>query len=553
MVEKSRSARIKTAFLPLVVQFLIGILLAILVTGGGKVGPVDFVSLSAWAIPLALIAFLCRNQKNFPFPDLAWTKKTAQHPYALLGILMALLGGAHLLRMMTLNVDVFDAGFLYQPIFHAFSKPFLACDACYRGTFLAVHQAFTLPVLTPFAAIAGTPLVMPVLAAGVGFLIFYAVGLAYRRDLTRELVFFLFFAILSIRGFREGFVFDLREDILGALFFAWGLYFARKKGPYFALAPFVLAALSKETGVILFPFAGLSILIEESKRRRKPFAQDWKPILLYGVASIFLFVFVFLISLPAWSPQNGGVSDFVKRLSFLGDTPKAIFENVLFHPFVSLWLITKSLLTLDRLKYLVFVVGPFLPFLIRGWNFYYLPGLVLLAGNLISVSSAQRMMQFHYELYALSFFAFGLAESLRRMKNGEVLNRKFLTCSLFLFLSFSGTWPVSHIRRSLSTPDPIVDFLWARLALNEIPVDAPLLGEARTYPMVTDRRNLRYLGEGDFRPEAASLLGPFTIGDSQFALLRQERGNSLSSKDWRLKDCGPKDILCLYERISGTR
>lgn len=530
---------------PLFLGFFL-VIAVILVTGGGRIPPVDFVSVGAWAIPLALLSIFF-SKDLLPARLKAFLGGVADHPFVVLLVVFGLIAVTHAFRMMTFGVDVFDAGFLYQPILNAFSTPVLYCDGCYDRTFLAVHQSFTLFLVSPIAWIFGSPLAITVLPAMIGAGCFLILIRTYRAHLKTPLLTFLIVALLSIRGFRESFLFDFREDFLGAFFFFIGLALARSGRIHVALVALILAALSKETAAILLPFAGIAVLFEY---RRKSEIVSTQTKLLYFAVCFGMSAFILLVSLPAWSPDQGGESDLVKRLAYLGSTPREIIFHILIHPIDSTLRVAGQLASIERVKYLVFLVAPFLYFVIRGFNFYYLPGIVLVFGNLMSASPQQRMMQFHYEILVLPFFAFGLAESLVKMEKSGKLSSRACRIALLIFLSVSGTWPASHLRTSLGKVELVSDYRWLRERAGAIPNDQIVLLDARTYPVLTDRKGLRAWTSKVYDGAAKNLVGPDSIGDAEVALVRKENADAGLGPEWRKLDCGPANFICEYTKVS---
>ncbi len=466
-----------------ILYFFLAIPLVILLTGGGRIGKVDFMSLDAWvAVSLLFAWILHRSGEPIFGPRVAGIRnELARRPYLLVGLIFTALGITHLIRFLTLGVHLFDAGFLYQGIFHAFSTPFLKCDVCHLGSYLGAHTAFTLPLLTPLVRLFGTPFIIPLLQAAIGFLTFWIIGRAYRRELGARELSFLFLALLSIRGIREGFLFDFREDLLAALFFSAGLGLIKFGRYYTALIPFILAAFSKETGAILFPFVAVSaLLIERNRREEQKFNLKLAAVFLTVSLSVSSFILFYL--LPSLTPDQGAGGDLVSRLTFLtADGGMAALVS--------------QIATKGGLKYAIFTFLPLSFIVLRKLNPYYLPGFILVLGNIISMAPTQRMMQFHYDLLLIPFFGFGIAESLKTLKASGKLPRHFYTLTLLTFLAFSGTWPLSHARRYLKGSTHISDVIWTRQELAKISENNPILGDNLTFPLLTDRKEIRFLGD----------------------------------------------------------
>ena len=209
---------------------LLSIAAIIVVTGGGRIGVVDFRSLDAWVIPIFVFEIVRWRQSQAPLlvpPDAF----RAPPPWILAAALFTLFAGIQLVRMLTLHANVYDAGFVYQPLFFPFGTPLLRCDGCYLGSYLGAHQAFTFFLIAPIVSLVGTPLFIPFLMGALGFAGFALLYRSYRDDLDRTDLIALTICLLSARGFRESFFFDFREDLVGATFFflAFALSYAAGK------------------------------------------------------------------------------------------------------------------------------------------------------------------------------------------------------------------------------------------------------------------------------------------------------------------------------------
>lgn len=516
---------------------LLLIIATILVTGGGRIYKVDFFSLDAWvAVALTLALILFKMKEPILYPGVRRARdQIAEHPLAFAGLVFFTLFIAHLARFLTLHVGVFDAGYVYQAIFNSFQNPAFKCDVCYNESYLGAHAAFTLALLSPLVNLVKTPFVIPLFQALIGLGCFWLIALSFREEIEKRHLAFLFFVLLAIRGIRESFIFDFREDLLAALFFVLAFAALKARKPFLALVPFLLAGLSKETAAILLPFAMLSGLVMNGKPTRTLLS-------LYLGVSFSVFALIYFYVIPHWTPSDGSGSDLVKRLSYLGSTPWEIFINLAVHPFSSISEIFSHLLSWDRLKYLLVIAGPVSLIAYRAFNFYYLPGYFLILGNLLSEAGTQRMMQFHYEILLIPFFGFGLSESLRTLGKTVALPRSFFTLTLLAALSVSGTWPLSHFRKYLRDSDRTADVLWVRKQLSEIPTDEIILGDGTTFPFLTDRLNLRLFG-GE-----KSGMSTLPVKDAKIAFMHQIDDLKGLDGHWEQIDCAPRKILCRYEK-----
>jgi hypothetical protein len=235
----------------------------------------------------------------------------------------------------------------------------------------------------------------------------------------------------------------------------------------------------------------------------------------------------------------------VSRYGHLGGSPSEIMSYLFRHP---TFLFTGSsgdvrVFIKDHLKYLAFTVGPFLPFMVRAWNPLYLVGLAVIGMNWLSPSAAQRSMVFHYDLFALSFFAFALARSLRVLSARGSLRPRFVVVTLLVFLAASGTWPLSKLEDALRARHRIPDAFFIRAQLAGIPAEEPLLADAITYPQIVDRVALRLFPEGGRAGKSSA--------DGKFAILRKEVFETQPpawKETWSSETCSASGFVCLYQK-----
>lgn len=524
------------------------IVFIILVTGGGRIGGVDFRSIGAWiAAPLLVSLFFA--WKRIPvIPEKIISRlRPFARPGAIVALMFVLIAVTGVLKSLTFHTHLFDAGFLFQAITHGFGNPVLQCDICTNDSYLGEHQSLALLLLTPFAMLVSSPVFFPVALAATGFAIHFIAQNHFKRTLSRGELIFLFLCLVSVRGFREGFLFDFREDALGALFFVGGLALYLRKRFLFGAVLFVFAAFTKETAVILMPFTFLALAVHQrgTGTSRERWIRHGGELLL----SAALFVFTFYYMMPLWRSLDATPSNLAVRLAFLGSTPEEIFSSLVFHPFASGWKILTDVLRVENIRYFIFNIGPFLPFLIFAWNPLYLPGLVLLAGNLMSTVGTQKLMQFHYELLALPFFAMGLGTSLLTLKKRGVLTSDRLALSAMLFLAVSGTWPMSPLSEFLSDRSRIASYFWVREELAALPEEVVMAG-GQVYPAIATHSRLRPLLTPVLDPAKRAHVGNALVGDATHAFLLGRDGISQLSPEWKLERCDQREWICLYVRGS---
>lgn len=534
-------------FLRAVIAASLAIVLVILVSGGGRWFGVDFRSIGAWVLPALLISlfFTFRKIPIFRPADVARFRRL--NPSVVILGFFTVVAVTGVLKVLTFHTHLFDAGFLFQAITHGFGNPVLQCDLCTNDSYLGEHQSLALLFLTPLATLISSPLFFPVALALTGMAIHLTVQGHFKRTLSRMELLFLFLCLVSVRGFREGFLFDFREDALGALFFVGGLALYLRKRFIFGGALFILAAFTKETAIILLPFTFFALGVHQRNigTKRERWIRHASELLIS--AGFFLFTFYYMM--PLWRSVDATPSNLAIRLAFLGSTPHEIFSSLVFHPFASGWKILTDVLRMENIRYFVFNVGPFLPFLIFAWNPLYLPGLVLLAGNLMSTVGTQKLMQFHYELMVLPFFAMGLGTSLETLKRRGVLTSDRLAPAAMVFLAVSGIWPMSHLSGFLSDRDRIASYFWVREELKGLSRKV-VLAEGLIYPAVSTHSRLRPLLTPVLDPAKRAHAGNALVGDATHAFLFGPDALIRLSPAWTLERCDKREWICLYARSS---
>lgn len=517
-----------------------------LITGGGRIAGVDFRSIGAW-VALPLLVSLLFSWKKIPVvPETSLSRlRPFAKPRTITALFFIAVAAAGVLKVLTFHNQIFDAGFLFQSITHGFGNPILKCDICTNDSYLGEHQSLALLLITPFAMLASSPVFFPIALALTGFAVHLVVQTHFKRTLSRSELIFLFLCLVSVRGFRAGFLCDFREDALGALFFTAGIALYLRKRFILGAALFVLAAFTKETAVILLPITFFALAVHQ--RKTASGRERWIRHAGEFALSAAFFVFTFYYMMPLWKSLDATPSNLATRLAFLGSTPNEIFSSLVFHPFASGWKILASIFGTENIRYFLFSVGPFLPFLIFAWNPLYLPGLVLLSGNLMSPASVQKLMQFHYELLALPFFAMGLGTSLEKLKSKGALTSDRLALAAMLFLAVSGTWPMSLFSDFLSESERVGSYFWVRKELSKMP-DEIVLTEAMLYPSVATHPQLRPLLSPVLDPAKRSYAGNALLGDATRAFLLGREGTSRLPPAWALEGCDEREWICLYAR-----
>jgi hypothetical protein len=141
-----------------------------------------------------------------------------------------------------------DAGAVNHSIFQFFAGPPLHCDACFQGSFLGDHQAYTLFFGWLWVQVFRSPYAVPFFAILVAVSTLGSIVWAHRKSLSAPTLGFVVLAVFAIWGFRAGYYFDFREDSLGAMFFAFALVAGGARRWVWSAGFLALAALSRKRG-----------------------------------------------------------------------------------------------------------------------------------------------------------------------------------------------------------------------------------------------------------------------------------------------------------------
>jgi len=493
---------------------------------------------SAIALTIVILVRIRCALPMLPRFSLSIVELFAKRPLVLGVALFLPLATSMILRPLFMQVMMEDAGAVNHAIFQYFATPPLHCDACFQGSFLGDHQAYTLVFGWLWVQVFHSPYAIPFFSVLVAGLTLGSVAWAFRKSISPERVSFVVLAIFAIRGFRAGYYFDFREDSLGAAFFAFALIAGRAKRWGWSTLFLALGGLSKETGAILAPTLVPWYFFQA---KDMPWKRRIRMVTLVSVLAMAITVGILFFAIPAWTAGNGESNMLVGRLSYLGSTPAEILKGFLANPFRVLN--PPGAGPSNHFRYFFHLIVPFLPFMLFAWDWAYFPGLVLAFGNLISLSPAQRSMNFHYDLLILPFFAFGLAASIAKGRN--IFSGPRLALWILPFLIVSGMWPAAKLEDLWKYRGLAKERVFVREAAKWIPPAATTLVDIYIYPHLVDHRELRLLPGGD--------RGRRPIEDATYALVHEnvvesseEARRFFSGFDRR--ECSPSREICFWER-----
>ncbi|MBC7385999.1 MAG: DUF2079 domain-containing protein [Cryobacterium sp.] len=462
-------------------------------------------------------------------------------------------------RPLVLGAAFEDAGYVNQGMYQFFGKPWLHCDVCVANSFLGEHQSYTLFFGWLWLKVFSTPYSVPVFAAVLIAIFFKTLLRTFSKNLPPYALSFLVLAVFLVRGFHGGFLYDFREDLLGAVFFGFMIAAVLKERWALGAVAFALAILSKETCALiapaLLPLVFVQLQMENGSEgspiistevSAKLSVRDGGKSRQLGFLALYLGValtgaYLSLVrGIHAWNPNPNAPSMIAVRLGHLGSTLPEILKTAVLHPFQIFPYSGESSATGSLLRYLLHTLIPFLPLMVLAWNWAYFPGLIVLFGNLVSLAPSQRSMDFHYDLLVMPFFAYGLALSLARNKSG--LSRGRLAAAILPFLILAGTSPLTNFYPHFKSRALILEARFMREESTKIPSSLPLMVDGVTYAQVVDRPELRLF------PVGGRGLKP--TDDASDAILRMSvyRANAGALSMWKKTACSPSGETCRFSK-----
>lgn len=436
------------------------LILMMIVTGGTLVrfphAKIEFSAIEPWALvvfTLLLVRKWLGGWGPWPSRFKKWIAFGMQLPFAAtaastLFVYYGVLGFfGHWARHASLKTFSFDLCFAHQPLFYAFSKPFLRCDLCHAGDFLSEHLAFTYFLIAPIVALCKSDewiffLQVVCVIAPLAALLW--VGPLKKR---REFIFWTALILLCNSPLRATLTTDFREDHLAFAFLvlAGTALYRAKVSLYFAAL--LAACLSKEhVGFVAAGFAAPILWDESLELNRKE--RRW-----IAAGTFFTAVGVTLVYFAWLLPyfQRGNVI-MTERFPGMGSTPGQILWNLVSSPGLVIKMFFGRLFEPASLKYFIYLIGPYALFLWRSrfWALAALPGILM---NLLSAQREQLNFFWHYQLILLAPLVIGVAAAVR-----DWPKKKSLALGILIAVALSGRWPGWTVSRYWPTQAEMQNF-----------------------------------------------------------------------------------------------
>lgn len=305
-----------------------------------------------------------------------------------------------ILRFKTLYASYFDLGIMNQTVYNTYKSigmkdpsrilEMTDTDSINQIKRMAIHTDFLLAAFAPFYFIHQGPetlLVIQTIVVALGAWFIFKIAIELLTVVKhKELLALIFsFAYLLYPPMERANIFDFHAVTLATTFLLATFYFWLKRRYKLSFLFFLLSILSKEQVALTTVLFGLYTLIPKGNSHGKgKNLYSWS---LIGTSVIWFVASVFIIV-----PLFRGAHHFATlRYSDFGDSPIRIIIGVLTSPYS----ITKSMIQIDNLRYLFFLLSP-LGFLSLLSPLQLLVSTAEFAINLLSNNPNMKNIVFHY-------------------------------------------------------------------------------------------------------------------------------------------------------------
>lgn len=346
----------------------------------------------------------------------------------------------HLMRFAAFDTNIFDMNCLHQPLFFPFSPNFFHCNTCRMNTQFAEHMVWTLvplSIITQFLKSDIFIFLIQNLSVAVPLWIFIKNGPLAEQ---RQHAFWFFILFCLMQPWRNGLIFDFREDQFG-----------------FGLTLLMLTALFNQQFKLVFLFSFLIMLTKENfpvvtllfsvvllleKSLPLPKLQRRLTGLGIMILSLVIVVITHKFLIPYFMGASESKNNILRLFPGMGNTMAEFFQNVLSHPLEFLTHFAPRFFSTRALYYIAMLL---LPSIAWGFQFFHwtIPGLLMMALNIMSQNDGQSSGSFHYEFIVLPYIIFAIALSIHRQSknfNFKQLHGRWIW-TLSIALVFAGRGP----------------------------------------------------------------------------------------------------------------
>jgi len=454
------------------------------------------------------------------------------------------------LKALALEYPLFDVGIFHQLLWNLSQGNGFRSSISGAELFLRDHLVLSLSVFAPFYRLAA--LNSWTLGAAPGFLTGALLALVFlawwflaerfpsatprQRDWVSSA---LVLAAFGFETFYGNLHWGLHENLAGAAFLSWALaiYFgARGLISFFAsLLLLILAALSKESYLLVIAFTAVGLLISEKKIERKA---------IFGILSVAcLAVFVWY----AQSDRDPGKNYFTRYYGYLGANLHSMIQTLVFHPVTAL----KGMPLKQDLKYVLQIIFPLglLPLvaLIDGllrkqgrhriyrWSWAIAIGLLPPIGSgLLSTHDTLRDPGLHYFFEFVPVLGILSVIALFSLRSRSMVHWAFV----FVLVSWLSFWSepwrdlIPSFQATLRNADLIEK-------MNRIPADAVVMTQNGAGPWLASRRKASDWNQ----PQSLGGLCPDYFVFEADPALPVEKARKFAEMEQVLRACSTEETL----------
>jgi uncharacterized membrane protein len=203
------------------------------------------------------------------------------------------------------------------------------------GNQLADHFELLPVIFSPLSFLFGSYTLLLIQIAAILFG-GYGIYLIFKKRFSNPLIPFLaLIYFFMMWGIFSALAFDYHNNVVGAMFVPWLIYYFNRKKFKQATFFFILLVISKENMALWAVFIGIGLFLSNFRdKEKRRFA------ISSSIASLVYFIVVVALVMPALSNSDGEY--FHNDFSALGKNLGDVFLNIVTHPFKSLALLFEN-------------------------------------------------------------------------------------------------------------------------------------------------------------------------------------------------------------------
>jgi len=299
------------------------------------------------------------------------------------------------------------------------------------------------------------------------------------------------FQFFSIWGIFSALSYDFHNNVVGAMFVPWLIYFHEKQRKKLFLVCFVLILLSKENMALWMAFIMLGIMVKDGLRNYKTHLLFEFPLMVFAL--VYFVVIVTYVMPPL---ENMSTNYQLGKYAALGNTVPEIIGTMVKHPatVIGLLLATPQGATGIKLELLlVTIASGGLALLYR--PYYLLMLIPIFLQKLLSNNPSIAGVDAQYSIELVPILSLALADSILSFKSTKA---QLYMGIFYIFTSFGATiylldhQQISNSARFYTSSQYNSDMNTSEIykAFKLIPDDAPLSASSAFCPHMANREKI---------------------------------------------------------------